>query len=330
LICRAIAALPYFDVSPLLVSTRKILQSISFIQFSLVRGAIPGMRQEDAFPKLRKKLMLRHCWLMLSVLCLGCHSLTGVEGKGDAAAVPETKPLAVMLWEKGQAEMRDGEPEQAIRCYEQSLAADASLTCNYLSLAAAYLECGKDDRACEYLGKHVDSEPNHLAGRAHYAELLFKRKRLGEARVQFERFARDAQETNEKPARLIHAFSRLMEIALDDGNDYEEHLYRGIGLYLLACRSAELADPDGDLTAGGLSAGGLLWKAALELKLAQQLQPGQARPCWYLYSVWWAMGKQQPAQRWLRRALDNASFSTLTPAEQRGLHLAGQSLEKRL
>jgi len=267
--------------------------------------------------------MLRRGLLILCLGCLGCHSLPGVDLPTEPE--PDAPAPATMLWEKGQAAMRAGQPQQAIRCYEQSLAADPALTCNYLSLAAAYLECGKEEPACEHLARYVAAHPDHLASRAHYAELLFKLKRLDEARVQFERFAADAEETGEKPARVIHAFSRLMEIALSAGNEYEEHLYRGIGLSLLARRRAELADPDGDLPASGL-----LWKAAFELKLAQELRPREARPCWYLYSVWRAMGKRQPAERWLRCALDNASFTPLNPAEDRALNLASQCLEKRL
>jgi tetratricopeptide (TPR) repeat protein len=271
---------------------------------------------------------LRCGLLVCCLFCVGCHSLGGVELE-PAAPSPEgpspEPPPAMLLWEEGQAAMRAGRPERAIRCYEQSLAVDAALTCNHLSLAAACLESGQEETACDHLGSYVASHPDHLASRGHYAELLFKLKRVGDARVQFERFAADAQEKSDKPARLVHAYSRLMEIGVADGNEYEEHLYRGIGLYLLARRRAELADPDGELPAGGL-----LWKAAFELKMAQELRPREARPCWYLYSVWWAMGKQQPARRWLRGALDNASLSPLTPAEQRSLHLVGQCLEKRL
>jgi tetratricopeptide (TPR) repeat protein len=261
-------------------------------------------------------LMLRRGWLIC--LCLGCHSLAGVEPEPEKAPANE-------LWQEGQAAMRQRQPEEAIRLYRKSLELDASLTCNYLSLAAAYLECGKEEAACDNLGKYLEHHPEHLAGRAHYAELLFKLRRTAEARAQFARFTVEAQETGDAPSRMIHAVSRLMEIAAGESDAYEEHLNRGIGLYLLACRRAVLADPDGDLPASGL-----LWKAVCELRLAHELRPGEARPCWYLYSTWRALGQHQPAQRWLRCTLDKALFSSLNPAEQRSLHLAGQCLEKRL
>jgi tetratricopeptide (TPR) repeat protein len=306
----------------------------SFLSFNLASSS--GRYQEclsELFLLEGPKMRLRRGLLVWCVLSLGCHSLKEVELEPETSRNTGGSPVAsrnigglpVALWEEGQAAMRAGRPEQAIRCYEQSLAADTSLDCNYLSLAAACLESGKEEAACDHLGKYVACHPEHLTSRGHYAELLFKLKRSGDARVQFERFAADAQEKSDKPARLVYAFSRLMEIALVEGNEYEEHLYRGAGLYLLARRRAELADPDGELPASGL-----LWKAVFELQAAQDLRPREARPCWYLYSAWWAMGKQQPAQRWLRSALDNALFTPLTPAEQRSLHLAGQCLEKRL
>src|ERR1700730_2757505 len=100
--------------------------------------------------------MVRRGCLILCLFCLGCHSLAGVELAPEAA--PAATP-ATLLWEEGQAAMRDALPEQAILCYERSLAADPAFTCNYLSLAAAYLECGKEGLACDYLAKHLEANP---------------------------------------------------------------------------------------------------------------------------------------------------------------------------
>ena len=49
---------------------------------------------------------------------------------------------AGQYWEQGQAAMHQGHVEDAIHCYEQSLAADPQLVRCHLSLAAAYLEKG--------------------------------------------------------------------------------------------------------------------------------------------------------------------------------------------
>ena len=59
------------------------------------------------------------------------------------------------------------------------------------------------------------------------------------------------------------------------GDDYLVHLHRGIGMYVLARRRAELDDP-----ADELSTEALLCKAAAELAGARALRPAEARPSW--------------------------------------------------
>jgi hypothetical protein len=112
-----------------------------------------------------------------------------------------------------------------------------------------------------------------------------------------------------------------MEIAEAEGDDYSEHLHRGIGVYYLACERVVLPDLQGKL-----SAEGLLCQAAGELALARLEKPEEARPCLYLYEIWTRLDQRTPAQRNLHSALATAPFSKLTAAEQRGLHLAGLKL----
>jgi len=270
--------------------------------------------------------MLRRSWPFLCLVCLGCHSLPGMIRDADPESGPSLSAQAKELWEKGQEAMQQEQPKQAIVFYEQSLAQDPALTCNFLSLAAAHLECGNEEIAGAYLARYVDSHPEHLSVRAFFAELLLRLHRTQEARCQLERFIADAQDAaGEQESPLIHGHSRLMEIAETEDNAYEAHLNRGIGLYLLARRRADLDDPEGELPAGGL-----LWKAVQELAQAQALRPREARPCWYLYAAWHGLAQEQPARRWLRLGLENAPFSTLTPAEQRALYRAGQVLERSL
>ena len=268
--------------------------------------------------------MLRRCCLFLCLVCLGCHS---VVPEAIREPVPEPQPgpsiQAAELWEKGQLAMQQEQRKQAIALYEQSLALDPSLTCNYLSLAAAHIEDGNEEAAGRYLARFVEINPGHLSARAFLAELLLRLHRPQEARGHLERFIADAQEAGaEQDSPIIHSHSRLMEIAETEDNAYEVHLNRGIGLYLLARQRADLEDPE------ELPADGLLWKAAQELAQAQALRPREARPCWYLYAVWHGLAQQQPARRWLRLGLENAPFSSLTPAEQRGLYRAGQDLQR--
>jgi tetratricopeptide (TPR) repeat protein len=257
-------------------------------------------------------MIVRRGWLVLWFACLGCQSLVALALEADAPSP------GLPLWEQGQQAMREGQPERAIGFYEKSLAADPNFTHNHMSLAAAYLEAGDDEAACRHLEKYVASHPEHVLIRSHYAELLLRLHRCGEARRQFERFAADAQEQGGALARhLVHCHTRLMELAEQEDDLYGVYLHRGIGLYRLACERVGAGEPEGELPVEGL-----LCKAANELARAREERPREARPCWYLYAVWARLAQKQAALTWLRRAAEAAPFSDLTPAEQRGLVLA--------
>ncbi|HKB40165.1 MAG TPA: hypothetical protein VKD72_27285 [Gemmataceae bacterium] len=220
------------------------------------------------------------------------------------------------LWQQAQQALLRGETNRAIDLYEQSLAADSKLTRNYLGLAAAWLDKGDDDRACLHLMLYVAAHPEHLSVRAQYAELLHRLRRLKQARLEFERFIADIQQDEElAEEHLVHCHSRLMEIAESEEDEYDAHLHRGIGLYLLGRQQAR--QPRGELPAEGM-----LCRAAAELTLARRERPDEARPLWYLHEVWASLAQSQPAARSLRAAASVAPFSYLTPTEQRDLDLA--------
>ncbi|HLJ96812.1 MAG TPA: hypothetical protein VKU02_26800 [Gemmataceae bacterium] len=255
-------------------------------------------------------MAIRPGWLGLWLICLGCQSLPPLGS--------EEKSSAGQRWEMGQAAMRCGQTEEAIRCYESSLVADPNLTRNHLSLAAAYLELNESDRACVHLARYSDANPDQPSIRKRYAELLLQLHRLPEARAQFEALTCDAPSVSESAGvDLIQCHSRLMAIAQDSEDVYHEHLHRGIGLFLLARKRRILPEAD-----GSLSAEGLLCKAAAELSLAHCERPNEAQPCWYLYEVWSQLGQRQPALCHLREADAAAPFSFLTPAERTALCLA--------
>jgi thioredoxin-like negative regulator of GroEL len=257
-------------------------------------------------------MAVRRGWLGIWLVCLGCQSLPPLEKEDQGGASQH--------WELGQAAMRQGRTEEAIRHYEQSLAADPNFTRNHLSLAAAYLQQNNADSACAHLARYVDANPDQLLIRARYAELLLRLGQLPEARTQFEALVCDSQ-SHRGPAALdlIHCHGRLMEIAEESTDVYNEHLHRGIGLFLLARKRGTLPDED-----EGLPAESLLFKAAAELTLAQLERPDEARPYWYLYEVWSRLGQRQPALCRLRQADAAAPFSFLTPAERCALQLAYQ------
>lgn len=252
-------------------------------------------------------------FLGVLLLMTGCHSFTGGEPERDAQRGGE-------LWVQGQAAMAAGKNEAAIGYYEESLAVDPKRVHNHMSLAAALLDKGQFDEACNHLSQYVALRPENTKARAYYAELLLRLHRTNEARIQWERFDLDAQdEPSPAMSNMIRCHSKLTQIARGEENEYAEHLHRGIGLYFLSRARADLPDPDGDL-----STEGLLCKAASELGRARLYRPDEARPAWYLYEIWSQLGLRQPALRSLAVADHAAPFSYLTRAEKRGLQLACQ------
>src|SRR5262249_39585989 len=141
------------------------------------------------------------------VLLAGCQSLAPLE-------LAEGGPLAEILWQRGQAAMRQGQPAQAIAFYQQSLVKDPEHTRNYLSLAAAYLEMGEPAKACTCLATYVAAHPEEILVRAQYAELLLRLHQDRTARTELEECIAAAQELGTQGMRhLIHCHSRLMAIA---------------------------------------------------------------------------------------------------------------------
>lgn len=234
------------------------------------------------------------------------------------SAEPMLSSAGLPEWEKGQKAMLEGQTEQAITAFEQSLKQDPALVRNHLSLAAAYLAKGKEEAAAEQLKQYLNARPDHYVVRSEYAELLLRLDRLEAAREQFERFEADIQDHDNLARQyLVRCHSRLLDIATRQENDYAIHLHRGIALFWLARQRAELTDSGEEL-----SSEGLLCQSASEFVLARRARPDEARPCWYLHEVWSQLAQCQPATRWLRAADEAAPFSYLTPSEQRQLHLA--------
>jgi hypothetical protein len=251
--------------------------------------------------------------------CVGV--LVSCLGAAPPAAAEPTP--AQRLWDQGQDALRDGRADEAIRSFEQSLTLDPTRAGNHLSLAAAYLDRGDDERAGAHLAAYLAAWPHHCEVRAHYAELLLRRRDFAAARFQYERFDADAQEQEGLDADgLVHCHSRLMQIAEAQDDDYAAHLHRGIGLYLLAVQQGRLPEEEQD---GAPEA--WLCKAAGELALAHGLRPDDARPCWYLYRAWSQLAQHHAAARWLRAAADAALFDRLTPAERRSLEMAARGLD---
>jgi tetratricopeptide (TPR) repeat protein len=234
-----------------------------------------------------------------------------------AQAPSTTTTPAERAWRLGQQALDGDRFQEAIGQFQISLRLDPKMAQAHLSLAAAYLALGEDRLALPHLSSYLEARPDHFLIRLHFADLLSRLDQLDDARLNLERVVSEVQEFPRLAEdHLVGCHTRLMEIARDLGDDYEEHLHRGIGLYLLARKRADLGDEGSHQGAEEL-----LCKAAAELTLARLRDPRQARPCWYLHGVWTQLAQRQPAVKWLRAAEQSAGWSDLTPTEQRDLHL---------
>src|SRR5262245_44748575 len=116
-------------------------------------------------------MIVRHAWLA-GLLCVGCSSLT---------PLPSDEESGAEIWSEGQAAMCQGQPDEAIHCYERSLEADPSLDENHLSLAAAWVEKGNYAAAAPHLARFLAARPDRPSVRSYYAELLVRLNRREEA-----------------------------------------------------------------------------------------------------------------------------------------------------
>jgi tetratricopeptide (TPR) repeat protein len=226
---------------------------------------------------------------------------------------------AEQAWHKGQQAMQADRIQEAIGHFKLCLRLDSKFAQAYLSLAAAHLALGEEKLALPHLESYLRARPEHFLIRLHYSELLSRLDRLEDATRHLERVVREMQEhPRVADEHLVGCHTRLMEIARELGDDHAEHLNRGIGLYLLAKKRAEV---DGETSQRICEE--LLCKAAAELSVARMRRPDEARACWYLHGVWTQLSQRQPAVRCLRKAEEMAPFSeTMTVTEKRDLYLA--------
>jgi hypothetical protein len=254
----------------------------------------------------------RSTCLFSFLLCLGCNTLVPL-GPGDSPTPAAEAPSPVAPAPPPAVEARKEVPVS-----ETPAPAEQAQAVTHLGQAATCLEKGDETGALPHLAQYLAVHPDHVVVRAHYAELLLRLNHDADARREFERLAAECPgRSSTHLKQLIHFHSRLMEIAEAENQDYEEHLHRGIGLYLLGRQHAELEDATGEA-----SPESLFCKSAAELTMAHTQHPDRAQPSWYLYEVWSQLNQRQNALRCLREADAAAPFSYLTPAERSALQLA--------
>ncbi len=133
--------------------------------------------------------------------------------------------------------------------------------------------------------------------RAYLAELLLKTGKPTDARREFEQFTRQACGMSGEAGRhLVHAHTRLMEIAAEADDPFAEHLHRGIALLLMVRQWA--TEPPAD---GGELAESTLVNAARELRQAERGRPTDPRANVYLAEVYDRLGQPAAARTAARR-----------------------------
>lgn len=163
---------------------------------------------------------------------------------------------------------------------------------DHLASAAACVQRGDEPAAVPHLEAHLAARPDAVMIRAYLAELLLRTGRAADSRAEFERFTRQAcGMTGEAGRHLVHAHTRLMEIAEVANDPFAEHLHRGIALVLMVRQwDGEPSVDHGELTEATLA------KAARELRQAERRKPTDPRPHVYLAEVYDRLGQPNAAR----------------------------------
>ena len=129
---------------------------------------------------------------------------------------------------------------------------------DHLRLAAEHLDRADEPGALPHLKAHLRQQPDAVMVRAYLGELLMKTGNLPESKLHFEQFTREAAEGSAAAKKhLVHAHTRLMELAGQTDDTFGEQLHRGIGLVLLVKQWRDDGEPaDAALTERTLVAGG--------------------------------------------------------------------------
>src|SRR5262245_25476720 len=160
-----------------------------------------------------------------------------------------------------------------------------------LTLAAEALERGDGAAAAVHLEAYVRLHPEQLMFRAQLAELLVRVGRDDAARVHFERFVADAQRSTGPPRdHLVHAHTRLLEIALRADDPFAEEFHRGVGLLLLVKEQDNSAERDEAFCEE------MLCQSMKALRQAKELKPADTRTRVYLAEVYDRTGNRRAAE----------------------------------
>ncbi len=176
--------------------------------------------------------------------------------------------------------------------------------------ATAALEAKDFPLAAIHLRRYLQAYPDAVLIRMQLAELYFQLQRFEDSADQFQLALGEVIDPALPLHCRLHGHSRLMELAQERDDRFQEELHRGIGLVLLAEHRQASSQPEKMVNATQL-----LGKARTALVKASETAPKDARPALYLTSVWHSMQQHANAKASLEKAMLLAYCSPLTAQE---------------
>jgi len=184
---------------------------------------------------------------------------------------------------------------------------------DHLRAAALLVDRGELAPAIPHLQAHLKQHPDAPMIRAYLAELLLKTGHNAEAKIHYERFIRDAAEQDGlSQQHLVHAHTKLMELAADADDEFGEYLHRGIALLLLASQSTETESLNEQT----------LHKAAVALKAAIRINADDPRPLLPLHVVQSKMDQPGAARQTLTKLRATLHDPVWSPSERERIRTA--------
>jgi predicted Zn-dependent protease len=181
---------------------------------------------------------------------------------------------------------------------------------------AECLARGDRPAAAIHLEAYVKQYPDQLLFRLQLAELLVQIGKDATARWHYEKFVARAQgERGNIGKYLVHAHTRLMEIAQRADDRYSELFHRGVGLILL------VREQDGEPDRDDALLEELLCKSLRALTEASELKPGSLRVRAYLAEAYERTGNRRAADREREACRNSPTGNELTGFERKQVQL---------
>lgn len=180
------------------------------------------------------------------------------------------------------------------------------------------LKGGDKTAAAGHLEIYVRQNPDQSMFRLQLAELLLQIKRDAKARAHYEQFVSSAQTGPEAVRKyLVHAHTRLMEIAQRTEDPFAELFHRGVGLLILVQEQDKNPDRDDGFCEE------MLCKSLRALNEAREQKPGDQRVRVYLAEVYERMGNRRASSNERGAALNGVVPGELTSGERALVILRG-------